>query len=188
MRKLMASPIIATVLVGLSSPAQAAGLPQLDISKFPPQIIWLVLTFTVLYLVMSRVALPRVSQVLEERQRRIEDYLGKAEDLQKEARAAAEAYEESLAEARAEAHRVMVDTISRIAEDSARQQARLSEHLDAQTRSAEQHIDQARDAAMASLDQVAGDVAQASTEKLIGETLNKKEVAAVVARIMEERR
>ncbi len=187
MGKVLASLIIASVMA-VGAPARAAGLPQLDASTFPPQLIWLVLTFGVLYLLMSRVALPRVSQILEERQHRIDDNLNKAEALKQEAEAAAEAYEKSLAEARAEAHRVMIDTINGIAEEAARQQAALGKNLDAETRAAEQRIGEARDAAMASLGEVAGEVALATAEKLTGENLDGKEVAAAVAKIMEERR
>ena len=192
MRKVLASLIKASLTtvfaLALVAPAQAAGLPQLDVTTFPPQLIWLVLTFAVLYLVMSRVALPRVSQILEERQQRIEDNLTKAESLRQEAQAAAEAYEKSLAEARAEAHGVMIDTINRIAEEAARQQAALSENLDKETGAAEQRIGEARDAAMASLGDVAAEVALATAEKLTGENLDDKEVAAAVSKIMEERR
>jgi len=192
MRKVLASLIKASLTAALAlafiAPAKAAGLPQLDVTTFPPQLIWLVLTFAVLYLVMSRVALPRVSQILEERQQRIEDNLTKAESLRQEAQAAAEAYEKSLAEARAEAHGVMIDTINRIAEEAARQQAALSENLDKETGAAEQRIGEARDAAMASLGDVAAEVALATAEKLTGENLDDKEVAAAVSKIMEERR
>ena len=145
-------------------------------------------TFTVLYLVMSRIGLPRISQILEERQNRIEDNLTKAESLRQEAQAAAETYEKLLAEARAEAHGVMINTINGIAEEAARQQAALSENLDNETRAAEQRIDDARDAAMASLGNVAAEVALATAEKLTGEILDDKAVAATVSKIMEERR
>jgi len=192
MRKVMASllfvPVVVMLAVVVATPAQAAGLPQLDISNYPPQLIWLVLTFTVLYLTMSRIGLPRISQILEERQNRIEDNLAKAESLRQEAQAAAETYEKLLAEARAEAHGVMINTINQIAEEAARQQAALSENLDKETRAAEQRIDDACDTAMASLGNVAIEVALATAEKLTGDPLDDKAVAATVSKIMEERR
>ena len=191
MRKVMASlfmvPVVGSLALVTAVPAQAAGLPQLDISTYPPQLIWLVLTFAVLYLIMSKVALPRITQILEERQLRIEDNLKKAENLKKEAEAAAQAYEKSLAEARAEAHGIMIDTGNRIAEDAARAQAALSETLDQETLAAEQRISAARDDAMDSLGYVAGEVAQAAAEKLTGERLDGKEVADAIGKIMETR-
>lgn len=188
MRKVMASllflPALMILTGSLAGPALAAGLPQLDIGTFPPQLIWLVLTFVVLYLAMSKIALPRIGQVLEERQQRIEDNLKKAETLKREAAAAAEAYESSLAKARAEAHGVMIETGNRIAEQAAGQLTELREKLDRETAAAEQRIGEARDKAMQSIGDVARDVALATAEKLTGETLDSDEVAAAVASVM----
>ena len=60
-------------------------MPQLDISTYPPQLVWLLITFLALYLVVWKVALPRIVDVREARQRRVEDDLGKAEALRSEA-------------------------------------------------------------------------------------------------------
>ncbi len=188
MGKILASLIIASPVAMAFPAAAAAGLPQLDVATFPPQLIWLVLTFTALYLIMSRVALPRVSQVLEERQHRIEDNLKKAETLKQEAEAAAAAHQKALAEARSEAHGVMIDAMDRIADEAARRQAVLSENMEAETNAAEQRIGEARDMAMASLGEVASEVALATAEKLTGENIDGGEVAATVAGIMGERR
>ena len=75
-------------------------MPQLDISVFAPQIVWLTITFLAMYFLMAKVALPRIAQVLDERQTRIDDNLEKAAALKKEAEDAATAYESSLAQAR----------------------------------------------------------------------------------------
>ena len=60
-------------------------LPQLDVQTYASQIFWLVVSFIVLYFLVAKVAMPRISEVLEERQERIEDDLDKAETLKKEA-------------------------------------------------------------------------------------------------------
>ncbi|MFQ5764023.1 MAG: F0F1 ATP synthase subunit B', partial [Rhodospirillales bacterium] len=60
-------------------------MPQLDVNTYLPQIVWLVITFTVLFLIMWRVAVPRIADVLEARQKRIDDNLDKAAESKKEA-------------------------------------------------------------------------------------------------------
>ncbi|SVE39201.1 uncharacterized protein METZ01_LOCUS492055, partial [marine metagenome] len=68
-------------------------MPQLDVSGFPSQIFWLVITFVFLWWLMAKVALPKVGLVLEERQKKISDSLDMADDLRKEAASELESYE-----------------------------------------------------------------------------------------------
>ena len=78
-------------------------MPQLDISTFTPQIIWLIITFGVLYLLMAKLALPRIGSILEQRQNRIEDNLAMAQNLKRESEVDAESYETAIFEAREQA-------------------------------------------------------------------------------------
>ena len=87
----------------------SAGMPQLDFSTFPNQIFWLVITLVVIYLVLSRVALPRIAEVLAARQGAITSDIATAEELKRKAANAEEAYERALAEARAEAGRIAAE-------------------------------------------------------------------------------
>lgn len=87
--------------------AAAPGMPQLDFSTFPNQIFWLVVTLVVIYLILSRVALPRIASVLAERQGTITNDLAAAEELKLKAIEAEKAYEQALADARAEANRIV---------------------------------------------------------------------------------
>ena len=87
----------------------SAGMPQLDFSTFPNQIFWLVITLVVIYLVLSRVALPRIAEVLAARQGAITSDIATAEELKQKAANAEEAYEKALAEARAEAGRIAAE-------------------------------------------------------------------------------
>ena len=61
-------------------------MPQFDPSVWPPQLIWMVITFVALYFLMSRVALPRITDVLEEREFKINDALRKATGLKERCR------------------------------------------------------------------------------------------------------
>ena len=76
------------------------GLPQLDAHTFAPQLFWLVLTFVALYFILSKVALPRIGEVLEERADRIARDLGAAQRLKDDTDKALADYEKALADAR----------------------------------------------------------------------------------------
>ena len=89
---------MATETHGAETAAEAApGMPQLDFSTFPNQIFWLVVTLVVIYLVLSRVALPRIASVLAERLGTITNDLATAEELKLQAVEAEKAYQQALA-------------------------------------------------------------------------------------------
>ena len=92
---------------------EAAGMPQLEFSTFPNQIFWLLVTLVVIYFVLSRVALPRIAAVLAERQGTITNDLAQAEELKLKAVEAEEAYNKALADARAEAGRIVAEAKGR---------------------------------------------------------------------------
>ena len=92
-------------------------MPQLDISTFSSQIFWLIASFTALFLIVWRIGVPKISHVLETRQKRIDDNLLRAEEFKREAEAALEAYEASLDEARSEAQAILHEANASLAEE-----------------------------------------------------------------------
>ena len=123
-------------------------MPQFDVATFPTQIFWLAVCFIVLYFLMARIALPRVGSVLEERQTRIDDNLSLAEQLNAEAKSEAEAYENSLIDARAKARGVIQDMTQDAAAEAQRRHDTLGEELATKVKSAEARIKQAKDTAI----------------------------------------
>ena len=84
----------------------APGMPQLDFATFGNQIFWLVVTLVAIYLILDRIALPRIAEVLAGRQDRITGDIAAAEDLKAQALSAEQAYDKALAEARSEAQSI----------------------------------------------------------------------------------
>ena len=99
-------------------------MPQLNVASYLPQVVWLVICFVALYFLMARLALPRIAAVLEERTRRRDDDLDRAEKLEAQAEAAAKAYEQVLAEARGSAH----DRLTANAEEAKARTAERATH------------------------------------------------------------
>lgn len=142
---------------------EAAGLPQLDIATFGNQIFWLVVTLVVLYLVLSRVALPRIAAVLSDRQGAVTGDLMAAEEFKQKAREAEAAYDKALADARTEAQAIVAQNRAEIQGQLDAAIARADAEIAARTAESEARIREIR----ASSDASARDVAQDVTAELV---------------------
>src|SRR4051794_12171586 len=100
-------------------------MPQFDISAWPPQLIWLAITFIALYIVVSRYAIPRVGGTIHERRAVIEGDLGEAQRLKSETDRAVVVYEKELAEARARAQVIAQETRDRLNSETDQQRAKV---------------------------------------------------------------
>ena len=155
-------------------------MPQLDISTFTPQLVWLAIWFVVLYLLMAKLAMPRIARAMEARRRRREDDLARAAQLKAEAEAANAAYQKTLAEARAQAQATIKETSDRLAADAAKQQRALAATLAEQIEAAERRIAATKEQALAEVRGIAVDVGRSVVEKLTGAVPDTAKMAAAV--------
>ncbi|GAA6157704.1 F0F1 ATP synthase subunit B [Pyruvatibacter sp.] len=160
--------------------AQSGGMPQLDFSTYAPQLIWLAITFGVLYLLMSRVALPRVAQALEARRDRIANDLDQAAQLKSETDAAIEGYETALADARAKAHQIASETRDDLGKETDALRDKLEAELDQKLAAAEERITATKTEAMGNVRGIAADVAQAVVAQLGVSGVDAAKVAQAV--------
>lgn len=158
----------------------APGMPQLDFSTFGNQIFWLAIALVAIYLILSRVALPRIAAVLAERQGTITNDLAAAEDLKAKAVEAEDAYNKALAEARAEAQRIAAETRAEIQVDLDAAIAKADEQIAAKAAESEKAIGEIKAGALESVKEVAADTAEALVTALGGKA-DAKAVAAAVA-------
>lgn len=157
----------------------ASGLPQLDFSTFGNQIFWLLVALVVIYFILSRIALPRIAAVLAERQGTITNDLAAAEDLKAKAVQAEEAYKQALAEARAEAQKIVAETKSAIKADLDRANADAETEIEAKTAEGEKKIAEIRESALDAVRDVAKDVT-ADLVAAMGQKADGRSVTAAV--------
>ncbi|HEU0156849.1 MAG TPA: F0F1 ATP synthase subunit B' [Stellaceae bacterium] len=162
-------------------------MPQLDFSTYPTQLLWLAVTFVVLYLLMSTLALPRIGRVIAARRSSIDSDLSRAAALKSEAEAVNAAYENALAGARAQAQTEIKATTDRLAAEAAERQQRLGEELAQQLAAAERQIAAAKDSALAEIRGIAVEVAATLSAKLTGSPPEEARVAAAVEQVLAER-
>lgn len=166
----------------------SGGLPQLNPVTFPTQIFWLALSFVALYYLLSKKALPRVAEVLEERQDRISRDLSKAASLKEEAEATLATVEKALAEARGEAQSVIAQTVAEIDTASQARQAALAADIAQRLSKAEARIQAAKDDAITNVRSAAADIARDVAVKLGATDVDAAAADAAVGAVIEERR
>jgi F-type H+-transporting ATPase subunit b len=158
-----------------------AGMPQLDFSTFPNQIFWLLVTLVLIYLVLSRIALPRIGATLAERKGTITNDLAAAEELKQKAVSAEKAYNDALVRARAEAAKIVAEAKAEIQKDVAAATAKAEVEIAAKTAESEKHIAEIRAGAMDAVTEVARDTAKELVAALGGKADAKSVTEAVTA-------
>lgn len=163
--------------------ASTPGMPQLDFSTWGNQIFWLVLALIAIYLILSRVALPRIGAVLAERSGTITNDLAAAEDLKSKAAEAEEAYTKALADARAEAQRIVEEAKAEIKSDLDVAIAKADAEIAAKAAESEAAIAEIRASALDKVTAVANDTAAEIVAVMGGKADAKTITAAVAARM-----
>lgn len=161
--------------------------PPFDSTTFASQLLWLVITFGVFYLLMQRVIAPRLGSILEDRKSRISKDLDEAASLKKEADLAVETYEKELAQARSKANAIASEAREAAKTKAAAERAGIEADLARKLSEAEGRIAEIKAKAFADVGTIATETASAVVERLIGTPIGEPDIAAAVAGLKQER-
>ena len=172
--------------ITISTPVFAAGdssggLPQLDFSTWPTQIFWLIISFSLAFVLMQRVVTPRIASVLEERHTRLDDDMQMARQATDEAENLRMAFEKKLAEARTEASDRTRATVAEAQAEAEKKNTAAAKRITTRLDKAEARIREARDAAMKELGDVATQGAIDAAATLAGIKVTKTDAKKAVA-------
>ena len=167
---------------GTEVPGEHKGaFPPFQSQTFASQLVWLAIAFVLLYVLMWKLALPRVAKIIDNRQKRIEDDIANAGKLKTQSDEAVAAYEKALADARARAQTIANETRDKQAAAAAASRKKIEDELNAKLADAEKSIAATKAAAMANVRGIAVDAAKAIVERLIGKAPADAAVDAAVA-------
>lgn len=162
---------------------KSGGLPQLNTQDFAPQLIWLAITFGLLYLALSWFVLPKVGSVLSDRKAKIDGDLADAAKLKGETDKALADYEKALADARAKASGIAKDTRQKVGSETEAEKARVEADLASKLQAAEARISATKTKALESVNEIAAGTASAVVGRLIGQDVSAADVAAALKAI-----
>ncbi len=164
--------------------ASAPGMPQLDFSTWANQIFWLIITLVVIYLILSRVALPRIGGVLADRAGTITNDIAAAEELKQKAVEAEAAYDKALADARIEANAIVAQARADIQAELDVATAKADAEISAKAAEGEKAIAEIRANALESIEVVAKDTTSAVVASL-GFKADDKAIAKAITERMK---
>jgi len=162
----------------LAAGDSSGGLPQLDITTWPSQLFWLVVTFVIGYVLISSLVAPSISSVLENRSTKISDDIETAKKAQYNAKEVYTSYEETLSEARSQAAIAAAKALEEAKAETASRDAAINKKLAASAKKAEARLSKMRDEALSSLE----DLATETSQKIIAELTPVKVTKAVVTK------
>ncbi|WP_413988844.1 F0F1 ATP synthase subunit B [Labrys okinawensis] len=169
---------------GTEVPADAHGakgsFPPFDSSTFASQILWLVIAFGLLYLLMSKIALPRIAGILADRSSKISSDLAAAQKAKADSDEAIAAYETSLIKARAKAQNIASETRAAVTAETDATRKSLEADLSAKLAAAEDQIAATKQSAMGNVSAIAIDATTAIVEQLLGKAPEPDAVQAAV--------
>ena len=160
--------------------AESGGMPQLNPEFWISQIFWLTLTFGILYIVLSKLILPKISANLELRKSQIQENIEAAEKQRENSEVKLKEYDEIVLKSKMEAKNIFKNARDKILKDISSKKETLDKQIDDEVKKAEQEIEILKKSAPERINKIAIETSSELVKKLIGTEVNKSSISAIV--------
>ena len=160
--------------------AESGGMPQLNPEFWISQIFWLTLTFGILYIVLSKLILPKISANLELRKSQIQENVEAAEKQRESSEAKLKEYDSIILKSKLEAKNIFKDAREKVIKDINSKKETLDKQIDVEIQKAEKEIDLLRKSAPEKINKIAIETSSELVKKLIGADVNNSSISAIV--------
>ena len=160
--------------------AESGGMPQLNPEFWISQIFWLILTFGILYVVLSKLILPKISKNLELRKSQIQENIEAAEKQREQSEAKLKEYDDIVLKSKLEAKNIFKDMRDKTLKDINSKKETLDNQIDQEIEKAEQEINVLKKNAPEKINKIAIETSSELVKKLIGAELNNSSISAIV--------
>jgi F-type H+-transporting ATPase subunit b len=160
--------------------AESGGMPQLNPEFWVSQIFWLTLTFGILYIILSKLILPKISANLEFRKTQIQENIEAAEKQREDSESKIKEYENIVSKSKIEAKNIFKDTREKAQKDINSKKELLEKQIDQEIKKAEEEISQLKKSAPEKINKIAIETSSEILKKLIGSEINNRSISAIV--------
>ena len=160
--------------------AESGGMPQLNPEFWISQIFWLTLTFGILYIVLSKIILPKISSNLELRKSQIQENIEAAEKQRKSSESKLKEYDDIILKSKLEAKNIFKEAREKVLKNINSKRETLDKQIDEEIKKAEQEINLLKKCAPEKINKIAIETSSELVKKLIGAEVNNSSISAIV--------
>ena len=177
--------IVAVYLFSISFTyaAESGGMPQLDPEFWFSQIFWLVITFGVLYLILSKIVLPKISDNLETRKSQVLENLEIAEKQRNQSEAKLKEFDNIILKSKIEAKNLFNESRKKLLDDINSKKQKLEEEIDKEVKIVESEINELKNKSPEKINKIAIETSADIINQLIGVNANNSSISAIVSDI-----
>ncbi len=171
--------------------SESGGMPQLNPEFWISQIFWLIITFGILFIVLTKVILPKISDNLETRKSQILENIETADKQKEESQKKIEEYEKIILESKLKAKSYFNEAREKILNDISKKRAALEKDLDEEIGEVEKELSDVKNKSGEKINKIAAETSAELIKELIGEEVNSSSIAAIVedqSKINKERK
>ena len=166
--------------------AESGGMPQLDPEFWFSQIFWLVVTFGILYLVLSKLILPKISDNLEARKSQVLENLELAEKQRNESEAKLKEFDNIILKSKIDAKNLFNESRKKLLDDINNKRQKLDEEIDKEVKIVESEIEQLKKKSPEKINKIAIETSADLIKQLINADINNSSITAIVSDVVSK--
>ena len=161
--------------------AAEAGMPQLDPTYWASQAFWLILIFTLLYLVLAKVFIPKIKESIDDRENKIKDDLDEAQKLKSIAEEKLNEYEATIENAKKEVQKIIFESKNKLNLEIQKKKKKFEKEIELEVKSAEKEIENLKKESLTNISTIAEEISSKLIEMVSGDPLNQSSIKAAVS-------
>ncbi len=178
--------LVFPALLGESLFAAEAGMPQLNPKYWASQAFWLIIIFLSIYILISRIFIPKIKSNIDMRESKIRKDLEEAKTFREEAEKKLKAYKDLMESAKVDTKKILSESSQKLNEDMQAKKNKIQKEIEQETRNAEKEIQKFKSESLNKVNTISEEIVSTLVKDIFGEDLNRSSIKATVSQVLKE--
>jgi len=178
--------LVFPALLGESLFAAEAGMPQLNPKYWASQAFWLIIIFLSIYILISRIFIPKIKSNIDMRESKIRKDLEEAKTFREEAEKKLKAYKDLMESAKVDAKKILSESSQKLNENMQAKKNKIQKEIEQETRNAEKEIQKFKSESLNKVNTISEEIVSTLVKDIFGEDLNRSSIKATVSQVLKE--